>query len=100
MIAPASPFCLIRSSQQGIDFRTREKLDRGARKALAWNGQHPLDLGGIDIGRRSPVVPVTPPCVRVRTRRFGGLSYRPEANRKRPIPSKKALGKAMHKAGL
>ena len=31
---------------------------------------------GIDIGRRSPVFPVTPPYVRVRIRRFGGLSYR------------------------
>src|SRR5207247_10873433 len=28
----------------------------------------------IDIGRRSPAFPVTPPCVRVRTRRFGELS--------------------------
>jgi hypothetical protein len=31
----------------------------------------------IDIGRRSPAVPVTPPCVRVRTRRFGW--FRPAA---------------------
>jgi len=30
----------------------------------------------IDIGRRSPAVPVTAPYVRVRIRRFGGLSYR------------------------
>ena len=29
----------------------------------------------IDIGRPSPAFPVTPPCVRVRTRRFGELSY-------------------------
>ncbi len=28
----------------------------------------------IDIGKRSPAVPVTPPYVRVRIRRFGGLS--------------------------
>ena len=27
----------------------------------------------IDIGKRSPAVPVIPPGVRVRTRRFGGL---------------------------
>jgi hypothetical protein len=26
---------------------------------------------GINIGKRSPAFPVTPPCVRVRTRRFG-----------------------------
>ncbi len=28
----------------------------------------------IDIGKRSPAVPVTPPYMRVRIRRFGGLS--------------------------
>src|SRR5215469_12225589 len=28
----------------------------------------------IGIGKRSPAVPATPPCVRVRTRRFGELS--------------------------
>jgi len=28
----------------------------------------------IDIGKRSPAFPVTPPYVRVRIRRFGGLS--------------------------
>ena len=33
--------------------------------------------GGIDIGRRSLAFPVTPPCVRVRTRRFGWLDGRP-----------------------
>jgi hypothetical protein len=31
----------------------------------------------IDIGKRSPAVPVTPPRVQVRTRRFGRLSYHP-----------------------
>ena len=30
----------------------------------------------IDIGKRSPAVPVTSPYVRVRIRRFGGLNYR------------------------
>src|SRR5262245_30743136 len=29
----------------------------------------------IDIGRSSPTFPVTPPCIRVRTRRFGELSF-------------------------
>ena len=29
---------------------------------------------GIDIGRRSLAFPVTPPCVRVRTRRFGRIT--------------------------
>ena len=50
MIAPARPGALIRSGQQGIDFRTREKLDQGARKTLAGNGEHPLDLGGVGGG--------------------------------------------------
>jgi hypothetical protein len=35
----------------------------------------PTDGCGIDIGRRSPVFPVTPPYMRVRIRRFGGSSY-------------------------
>ncbi len=30
--------------------------------------------GRIDIGRRSPAFPVTPPYIRIRIRRFGGLS--------------------------
>jgi hypothetical protein len=30
-------------------------------------------LRQIDIGRPSQAFPVTPPCIRVRTRRFGGL---------------------------
>ena len=34
----------------------------------------------IDIGKRSPAVPVTPPYVRVRIRRFGELSYRLTVN--------------------
>ena len=42
----------------------------------------------IDIGRRSPAFPVTPPGVRVRTGRFGGLSYRPPVNLGIPSESK------------
>ncbi len=42
----------------------------------------------IDIGRRSPAFPVTPPYVRVRIRRFGGLSYRPPVNLGIPSESK------------
>ena len=39
---------------------------------------HPIkpDGASIDIGRRSPAFPVTPPYIRVRIRRFGGLSDR------------------------
>jgi hypothetical protein len=44
--------------------------------------------GGINIGRRSPAFPVTPPGVRVRTGRFGGLSYRPPVNLGSPSESK------------
>jgi hypothetical protein len=34
----------------------------------------------MDIGKRSPAVPVTSPYVRVRIRRFGGLGYRYPVN--------------------
>ena len=47
MITPAIPSALIRSGQQGIDFGTGEKGDQGARKTLAGDGKHPLDLGGM-----------------------------------------------------
>jgi hypothetical protein len=42
----------------------------------------------IDIGRLSPAFPVTPPDMRVRIRRFGGLSYRPPVNLGIPSESK------------
>jgi hypothetical protein len=47
VIAPAKPGALIRSRQQGIDFRTRERLDQDPREALARNREHPLDLCGV-----------------------------------------------------
>jgi hypothetical protein len=42
----------------------------------------------INIGRLSPAFPVTPPDMRVRIRRFGGLSYRPAVNLGIPSESK------------
>ena len=42
----------------------------------------------IDIGRLSPAFPVTPPDMRVRIRRFGGLSYRMPVNLGIPSESK------------
>ena len=42
----------------------------------------------IDIGRRSPAFPVTPPYVRVRIRRFGGLSDQRTVNLGIPSESK------------
>jgi hypothetical protein len=42
----------------------------------------------INIGRLSPAFPVTPPDMRVRIRRFGGLSYRQTANLGIPSESK------------
>jgi hypothetical protein len=42
----------------------------------------------MNIGRLSPAFPVTPPDMRVRIRRFGGLSYRPPVNLGIPIESK------------
>ena len=38
----------------------------------------------IDIGRLSPAFPVTPPDMRVRIRRFGGLGYRPNSQSRNP----------------
>jgi len=52
-------------------------------------------LPAIDIGRLSPAFPVTPPDMRVRIRRFGGLSYRPTVNLGIPSESKEALGSAI-----
>jgi hypothetical protein len=56
MIAPTRPGALIGRGQQGIDFRTREKLDQRAGKPLTGNGEHPLNLGGVGRGleRRVP----------------------------------------------
>jgi uncharacterized protein len=51
-----------------------------------WPGSHRQRK--IDIGRLSPAFPVTPPGVRVRTGRFGGLSYRLTVNLGIPSESK------------
>jgi hypothetical protein len=56
-------------------------------------GYHPPPLRGlreksIDIGGLSPAFPVTPPDMRVRIRRFGGLSYRLGASLGTPSESK------------
>ena len=57
-----------------LDFWYRAHAYRGTLpqylRGLSW----PELADRIDIGRRSPAVPVTPPYVRVRIRRFGGLS--------------------------
>src|SRR5947208_14154135 len=45
----------------------------------------------INIGRLSPAFPVTPPDMRVRIRRFGGLSYRPPVNLGIPSESNEAF---------
>ncbi len=51
----------------GVDIRELAQLDLAA--ALEFSQSL------IDIGRPSPAFPVTPPCIRVRTRRFGELSF-------------------------
>ena len=66
--------------------RKLERIYRLANRRLSPKAQENLESSqaksgrrkgcGIDIGRRSPVFPVTPPYMRVRIRRFGGLSYR------------------------
>ena len=55
--------------------------------------------GGIDIGRRSLAFPVTPPCVRVRTRRFGRITRRVCSARKE-VPSDRSKWRAWHRRGL
>ena len=68
MIAATRPSVLIRSSQQGIYFRTREKVDQSPRETLAGDGQHALDLGRVGwrleggvpeegMDRRQPQIP-------------------------------------------
>jgi putative transposase len=54
---------------------------------------------GIDIGRRSLAFPVTPPCVRVRTRRFGRIR-RPVCSARQEVPSDRSKRRAWHKKGL
>lgn len=50
--------------------------------------RYAFGANAINIGRRSPAFPVTPPGVRVRTGRFGRLSYRPPVNLGIPSESK------------
>jgi hypothetical protein len=47
VIAPPGPCVQIWSEQQGVDLRAGQERDQGAREALAWNGQHALDLRGV-----------------------------------------------------
>ena len=54
---------------------------------------------GIDIGRRSLAFPVTPPCIRVRTRRFGRIR-RPMCSAMKEGPSDRSKRRAWHKKGL
>ena len=44
MVAPSEPSVPIWSSEQRVDLRTREETNQGARKALAGDGKHTLDL--------------------------------------------------------
>ena len=53
----------------------------------------------IDIGRWSPTFPVTPPCVRLRTRRFGQIHFL-IANVGGPSEMKEAFGRTIESAGL
>jgi len=56
---------------------------------VAWLKANPQrKCARIDIGRLSPAFPVTPPYVRVRIRRFGGLNDYPTANLGIPSESK------------
>jgi hypothetical protein len=44
VIASPEPGVAVGGGEQGIDFQTREEADERARKALAGDGQHTLDL--------------------------------------------------------
>ncbi len=63
-----------------------------------WAGTVVVEPNAINIGRLAPAVPVTPPDMRVRIRRFGELSYRRPVNLGIPSESKYALGSATCKA--
>src|ERR1700677_5034762 len=51
---------------------------------------------GIDIGRRSLAFPVTPPCIRVRTRRFVRIKRR-QCNATEEVPSFRNKWRALHR---
>jgi len=56
------------------------------RESLAGlGGPWALDRDRIDIGRPSQAVPVTPPCIRVRTRRFGWFDSLPSTVEAAPV---------------
>ena len=54
---------------------------------------------GIDIGRRSLAFPVTPPCIRVRTRRFGRIT-RQLCSARKEVPSDRNKRRAWREKGL
>jgi hypothetical protein len=47
VITPTEPGALVRSRQQCLDFRLRQKMHQGPREALAGNREHALDLRGM-----------------------------------------------------
>jgi hypothetical protein len=55
-----------------------------------------VEQKGIDIGMRSLAFPVTPPCVRVRTRRFVRIKRR-ECNATEEVPSLRNKWLAWHR---
>src|ERR1700722_6207325 len=68
-----------------------EAAKNGGRRIAVRKAGH-----GIDIGRRSLAFPVTPPCVRVRTRRFGRIKRRVCSARKE-APSDRNKRLAWHR---
>ena len=66
-------FCKLAAKKHGGRMKLRSEQGEGSEFIFALpRTSHPAHP--IHIGRQSPAFPVTPPCVRVRTRRFGGLS--------------------------
>jgi hypothetical protein len=72
----------VRQALSGNNQTMYELFDRAIRD------EYLKEVKKIDIGRRSPAFPVTPPDMRVRIRRFGGLSYRQTVNLGIPSESK------------
>jgi hypothetical protein len=65
-----------------LDYRTPEEFAKLAGSSY-----------GIDIGRRSLAFPVAPPCVRVRTRRFGRIR-RPVCSARKEVASDRSMRQA------
>jgi putative transposase len=77
----------------------RQRLHSALRYLTPEEFEQASEARGIDIGMRSLAFPVTPPCVRVRTRRFGRIKRRACSVRKE-APGERSKRWAWHWKGL